>query len=100
MFQNIAGNFWPEIGSISFIYVIHQLSLRFVAYKIFQKLSLLGLRKNTLCIPTRSEIWGSILEGSGSQIVLCEIPAIRDQFPGDAWIHFCNGYFEVYLFYN
>jgi hypothetical protein len=25
---------------------------------------------------------------------------IRDQFPGDPRVHFCNGYFEVYLFFN
>jgi len=25
---------------------------------------------------------------------------IRDQFPGDPWIHFCTHYFEVYLFFN
>ena len=24
----------------------------------------------------------------------------RDQFPGYPWIHFCNGYFEVFLFFN
>jgi hypothetical protein len=29
--------------------------------------------------------------------VLCGSQAIRDQFSGDPWIHFCNGYFEVYL---
>jgi hypothetical protein len=23
--------------------------------------------------------------------------AIRNHFPGDPWIHFCNGYFEVHL---
>jgi len=25
---------------------------------------------------------------------------IRDQFPGEQWIHFCNGYIEDYLFLN
>jgi len=25
---------------------------------------------------------------------------IRDQFPGDPQIHFCNGYFKVHLFSN
>jgi hypothetical protein len=25
---------------------------------------------------------------------------ICDQFPGDPWIHFCNGYFKVYYFLN
>jgi len=25
------------------------------------------------------------------------IPRDRDQFPGDPWIHFCNGCFEVYF---
>ena len=24
---------------------------------------------------------------------------IRDQFLGDPWIHFCNGYFEVHLLF-
>jgi hypothetical protein len=24
----------------------------------------------------------------------------REQFPGDPWLHFCNGYFEVYYFLN
>jgi hypothetical protein len=23
---------------------------------------------------------------------------ICDQFPGDPWIHFCNGYFEVWCY--
>jgi len=32
---------------------------------------------------------------SGSQSVL-RGPWIRDQLPGDPWIHFCTGYFEVY----
>jgi hypothetical protein len=27
-------------------------------------------------------------------------PDIRDQFLRDPWIHFCNPYFEVYLFLN
>jgi hypothetical protein len=22
----------------------------------------------------------------------------RSQFPGDPWVHFCNGFFEVYIF--
>jgi len=26
-----------------------------------------------------------------------ESQGIRNQFPGDPWIHFCNGYFEVHL---
>jgi len=30
--------------------------------------------------------------------VLGRSQRIRDQFPGDPWIHFCNCYFEVYLF--
>jgi hypothetical protein len=25
---------------------------------------------------------------------------IRDQFPGDPWIQFCDGCFEVYLFFK
>jgi len=25
---------------------------------------------------------------------------IRDQLPGDPWIHFCNGHCKVYLLFN
>jgi len=28
------------------------------------------------------------------------IPEILHQFPGDPWIHYCNGYFEVYYSFN
>jgi len=28
---------------------------------------------------------------SGSQSVLCGTRGIHDCFPGDPWIHFCNG---------
>ena len=38
--------------------------------------------------------------GSGSQTVLRGFQGIRDQFQGDPWIHFCNDYFEIYLFFN
>jgi hypothetical protein len=34
---------------------------------------------------------------SGSQSDFSESQEIRDQFPGDPWLHFCNGYFEVKL---
>jgi hypothetical protein len=37
---------------------------------------------------------------SVSQSVFRGSQGIRDQFPEDPWIHFCNGYFEVYLFFN
>jgi hypothetical protein len=30
-------------------------------------------------------------KGGGSQ-------RMREEFPGGPWIHFCNSYFEVYLF--
>jgi len=60
----------------------------------------LSYEKNNSCIPTWSEVWESILEGSGSQSVLHGSQAIRDQLPGDPWIHFCNGYLEVYLLFN
>ena len=33
------------------------------------------------------------------QTCASRIPRIGDQFPGDPWMHFCNGYFEVCLFY-
>jgi hypothetical protein len=33
-----------------------------------------------------------------SQSVLRRSQGMRDQFPGDPWIHFCNGCFDVYLF--
>jgi len=36
---------------------------------------------------------------SGSQSVVWGSQEIHDQFPGDPWIHFCNGYFDVYLFF-
>jgi len=39
-------------------------------------------------------------EMRGSQSVLRGSQEIRDQFPGDPWIDFRNGYFEVYLFFN
>ena len=35
----------------------------------------------------------------GYQCVPCESKMIRDQFPGDPWIHFCNNYCEVHLFF-
>jgi len=37
---------------------------------------------------------------SGSQSVLRGFQAIRYHFPGDPWIHACNGYLEIYLFLN
>jgi hypothetical protein len=35
---------------------------------------------------------------SCSQSELRGSQEIRDQFPGYLWIHFRNGYFEIYLF--
>jgi hypothetical protein len=29
-----------------------------------------------------------------------QIPGIRDEFPADPRLHFCNGYFKVYLFFK
>jgi hypothetical protein len=40
------------------------------------------------------------VQTSGSHSSLHESQWIRDQFPGDPWIHFCNAYFQVYLFCN
>jgi len=57
----------------------------------------LSYEKNTSCIPTRSEVWESILEGSGSQSVFRGSQAIREQLPGDPWIHISNNYLEVYF---
>jgi len=37
-----------------------------------------------------------ILQISGSQSVLRGSQGIRCQFPGDPWVHFCYGYFEIY----
>jgi hypothetical protein len=37
---------------------------------------------------------------SGSQSVPRGFQGIRDQLPGVLWRHFCNGYFEVYLFFK
>jgi hypothetical protein len=31
--------------------------------------------------------------------VLCTSPGIRDQFLKDPWLHFCDGYFEGYLYF-
>jgi len=33
-----------------------------------------------------------------SQSVLSRSQGIRDQSPGDRWIHFCNAYFEVFIY--
>jgi len=35
-----------------------------------------------------------------SQSVLRGSKGIRDQFVGDSWVHFCNGYFEICWFFN
>jgi len=35
---------------------------------------------------------------SGSHSGICRSKGIRDQFPGDPWACFCNGYFKVHLF--
>jgi len=40
------------------------------------------------------------LSNSGSQSVLRGSQEMRDQFLRGPWIHFCNGYFEVYLLLN
>jgi len=34
----------------------------------------------------------------GTQSVLCRSQGICDQFPGDPWMHFFNGYFKVWCF--
>jgi hypothetical protein len=39
-----------------------------------------------------------VLYGSGCQSVHRRSPGIRDHFPADPSILFCNDYFEVYLF--
>jgi len=33
---------------------------------------------------------------------VCSADLLRSayKFAGDPWIHFCNGYFEIYLFFN
>jgi hypothetical protein len=36
----------------------------------------------------------------GSQRMLCGSPGIRDHFLRDPWIRFCNGYFEVSLYFK
>jgi hypothetical protein len=36
----------------------------------------------------------------GSRSVLRGSQGICDQFPGEPWIHLCNGYSEVYLFFK
>jgi hypothetical protein len=36
----------------------------------------------------------------GSQSVFRGFQGIRDRFPGDPWIHLCNGYLEVYSLMN
>jgi len=40
-----------------------------------------------------------VICNSGSQSVVWGSQGIHDQFPGDPWLHFCNGYFSVYLFF-
>jgi len=40
-------------------------------------------------------VWNSV-----SESVLHGCQAINDQFTGDPWILFCNGYFESYLYLN
>jgi hypothetical protein len=55
-------------------------------------------------LPLFQTVWHHIPEGcnvygSGSQSVLYGSQGIREQFPGDLWIHFYSGYFKVYLFY-
>jgi hypothetical protein len=45
-------------------------------------------------------LFDKILWASGSQSVLRKSQEIRDMFPEDPWIQFCNGYFEVFLFFN
>ena len=50
-----------------------------------------------------SRFWTSpviINDSSSSRSVLCESQGIRDQFSWYPWIHFCNGYFDVYLVFN
>jgi hypothetical protein len=37
---------------------------------------------------------------SGSQGMLHGSQGIHNQFRGDPRLRFCNGYFEVYLFFN
>ena len=37
---------------------------------------------------------------SGSQTAVRGSQGIPDRLPGDPWIHFCNGHFKVYLFFN
>jgi hypothetical protein len=34
----------------------------------------------------------------GSQSVLRGSQVIRELFPGDPWMHFCNGYMKFYFF--
>ena len=50
-----------------------------------------------------SEMYKKVWEGkqvwnSGSKRVLRESQRIHEQFPGDPWIRFCNGYFKTNLF--
>jgi hypothetical protein len=61
----------------------------------------------TLKVVRKSTSWRRIvvqlrqlLDSSGSQSVLRGRQGTRDQFPGDPWIHFCNGCFEFHLFFN
>ena len=41
-----------------------------------------------------------IVWSSGSQSVLRGSLGIRDQFPGDPWQHFCNGYLKFVYFFK
>jgi hypothetical protein len=53
--------------------------------------------KESLCEISTRDIH---LYASVSQTVPRGSQGIREQYPGDTWMHFSNGYFELYLFFK
>jgi len=67
---------------------------------IFQLLQeLIKYRKVGLKPDAASYHFYTDLQTNGSQSVLCGSHGIRDQFPGEPWIHFRTGYFQICLFF-
>jgi len=48
-----------------------------------------------------TKVWeGKKVQNNGSQSVIREFQRIREQFPGDPWIRFCNDYLKLNYFFN
>ena len=46
------------------------------------------------------QFYTKLIEASRRAVTKSAPQGIRHQFLRDPWIHFCNGYFEIYLFFN